>query len=191
MCDTVEKASIRSLGGDARAIDTTALVAPDAYQPALTVIAPEEPPFRTTWRLFVAPDRLSASQMDPLILDLRKLDTTFLQVSSRTLNGTALRSGLLPLIQTHAARWTSALAILTVVAIGPAAAAIAGKDLRIEIRGRYALGTVLPFAGTLLITFGLSLGPGRSLLRSGLPCWFLSSCFRPGAIGRRSPWPRS
>jgi heme exporter protein B len=49
------------------------------------------------------------------------------------------------------------------------AAAIAGKDLRIEVRGRYGLGTVLPFAGTLLITFGLSLGPGRSLLQQTAP----------------------
>ncbi|HTG42162.1 MAG TPA: ABC transporter permease [Methylomirabilota bacterium] len=133
---SVEKASIRSLGGDARAIDTTALLAPDEYQPALTVIAPEEPPFRTTWRLFVAPDRLSASRIDPLILDLRKLDTTFLQVTSRTLDGTALRSGLLLLVQAHAARWTSALAILTVVAIGPAAAAIAALGLVATIAAR-------------------------------------------------------
>jgi heme exporter protein B len=44
------------------------------------------------------------------------------------------------------------------------AVAIAGKDLRIEVRGRYALGAVLPFAATLLITFGLSLGPGRRVL---------------------------
>jgi heme exporter protein B len=49
------------------------------------------------------------------------------------------------------------------------AAAIAGKDLRIEVRGRYALGAVLPFAATLLITFGLSLGPGRSLLQETAP----------------------
>jgi heme exporter protein B len=47
--------------------------------------------------------------------------------------------------------------------------AIAAKDLRIEIRGRYAVGTVLPFAGTLLIAFGLSLGPGRTLLRETAP----------------------
>jgi putative ABC transport system permease protein len=133
---SVEKANIRSLGGDARAIDTTALIAPDAYQAALTVIAPEEPPIRTTWRLFVAPDRLSASRIDPLILDLRKLDTTFLQVTTRTLDGTALRSGLLPLIQAHAARWMSALAILTVVAIGPAAAAIAALGLVATIAAR-------------------------------------------------------
>jgi heme exporter protein B len=48
-------------------------------------------------------------------------------------------------------------------------AAIAAKDLRIEIRGRYALGAVLPFAGTLLIAFGLSLGPGRTLLQESAP----------------------
>jgi heme exporter protein B len=47
--------------------------------------------------------------------------------------------------------------------------AVAGKDLRIEARGRYALGAVLPFAGTLLIAFGLSLGPGRGVLQETAP----------------------
>src|SRR5207248_3336389 len=47
--------------------------------------------------------------------------------------------------------------------------AVAAKDLRIEIRGRYAAGTVLPFAATLLIAFGLSIGPGRTLLRETAP----------------------
>ena len=47
--------------------------------------------------------------------------------------------------------------------------AVAAKDLRIEIRGRYAMGTVLPFAATLLIAFGLSIGPGRTLLRDTAP----------------------
>jgi len=41
--------------------------------------------------------------------------------------------------------------------------AIAAKDLRIELRGRQAVGAILPFAATLLIAFGLSLGPGRTL----------------------------
>jgi heme exporter protein B len=49
------------------------------------------------------------------------------------------------------------------------AIAIAGKDLRIEARSRYGLGAVLPFAGTLLVSFGLSLGPGRSLLEETAP----------------------
>jgi heme exporter protein B len=49
------------------------------------------------------------------------------------------------------------------------AAAVAGKDLRIEARGRYSLGAVLPFAATLLVSFGLSLGPGRSFLQQTAP----------------------
>jgi heme exporter protein B len=48
-------------------------------------------------------------------------------------------------------------------------AAMAGKDLRVEVRGRYALGAVLPFAGTLLVAFGLSLGPDRTLLQRTAP----------------------
>ena len=46
---------------------------------------------------------------------------------------------------------------------------MAGKDLRVEVRGRYALGAVLPFAGTLLVAFGLSLGPDRTLLQRTAP----------------------
>ncbi len=48
-------------------------------------------------------------------------------------------------------------------------AAVAAKDLRIEIRGRHALGVVLPFACTQLIAFGLSVGPGRQLLEETAP----------------------
>jgi heme exporter protein CcmB len=46
---------------------------------------------------------------------------------------------------------------------------VARKDLRIEVRSRYALSAVLPFAATLLIVFGLSLGPGRTLLQQTAP----------------------
>ena len=41
---------------------------------------------------------------------------------------------------------------------------IAAKDLRIELRGRHALGSLLPFAATLLIAFGFAFGPGRDVL---------------------------
>jgi heme exporter protein B len=47
--------------------------------------------------------------------------------------------------------------------------AVARKDFLIEVRGRYATGAVLPFAATLLIAFGLSFGPGRSLLQQTAP----------------------
>ena len=41
---------------------------------------------------------------------------------------------------------------------------IAAKDLRLEIRARHALGSLLPFAATLLIAFGFAFGPGRDVL---------------------------
>jgi heme exporter protein B len=47
--------------------------------------------------------------------------------------------------------------------------AVAGKDLRIEARGRHALAAVLPFAATMLVMMGLSLGPGRALLQRTAP----------------------
>jgi heme exporter protein B len=48
-------------------------------------------------------------------------------------------------------------------------AAVAAKDLRIEVRGRHVVGVALPFAGTLLLSFGLALGPGRELLETAAP----------------------
>jgi heme exporter protein B len=49
------------------------------------------------------------------------------------------------------------------------ASAVAWKDLRIEVRGRHILATVVPFAVTLLLAFGLSLGPGRAFLQRTAP----------------------
>ncbi len=49
------------------------------------------------------------------------------------------------------------------------AAAIAGKDLRIEVRGRHALGVLLPFAATMLVSFGFAFGPGREILQRTAP----------------------
>lgn len=47
--------------------------------------------------------------------------------------------------------------------------AVAEKDLRVELRSRYALGAVLPFAATMLLAFGFALGPDRTLLQQTAP----------------------
>ena len=49
------------------------------------------------------------------------------------------------------------------------AGVIARKDLRIEIRGRHALGAMVPFAATILIAFGFAFGPGRQVLERVAP----------------------
>ena len=65
--------------------------------------------------------------------------------------------------------------------------AIAAKDLRVEARGRYAAGMALPFAATLLIAFGLSLGPGRTLLEATAPgLLWLAVLFAATLLARRA-----
>ena len=49
------------------------------------------------------------------------------------------------------------------------AQAIAAKDLRMEMRSRSAVSTVLPFAATMLLAFGFALGPDRLLLAKTAP----------------------
>ena len=49
------------------------------------------------------------------------------------------------------------------------ASVIAAKDLRIEVRGRHAVGMLIPFAATLLIAFGFAFGPGRDILERVAP----------------------
>jgi heme exporter protein B len=49
------------------------------------------------------------------------------------------------------------------------ATVIARKDLRIEVRGRHAIGTLLPFAATVLVSFGFAFGPGRDVLERTAP----------------------
>ncbi|HEX6009911.1 MAG TPA: heme exporter protein CcmB [Actinomycetota bacterium] len=49
------------------------------------------------------------------------------------------------------------------------AATIAAKDVRAEIRGKHALATLLPFAATLLVSFGFAFGPGRDVLLRTAP----------------------
>ena len=88
-------------------------------------------PVRYAWRHFVDPARLSAASLPATILDARRLESTYPQAQTGTgvLEGVAMRSGLLGLLVAHAARWSSAMAILTVVVLGPAAVAIAALAL--------------------------------------------------------------
>ena len=67
------------------------------------------------------------------------------------------------------------------------AVAMAEKDLRIELHGRHAAGLALPFVGTLLLAFGLALGPGRALLVATAPgLLWLALLFASTLLARRA-----
>lgn len=134
----INHVSIRSLGGDSRLIDVGAILAVDAYDALLHSSGGFETPIRMTWRHFIDSDRLTSPRLDGLILDLRRLETSFphTAVTRNEPDDTAMQSGLLPLLVAHTARWASASAILTVVAIGPAAVAFAALALVASITAR-------------------------------------------------------
>jgi len=121
--------SIRSLGGDARQLDADVLVADGAYPILLAPTDGEPIFFRYLWREHVDPERLDAARLDRLVVDLRRLQAAFPTANVGFGGETAMRSGLLDLIERQQVRWSSARAILTVVALGPAAAAIAALGL--------------------------------------------------------------
>ena len=67
------------------------------------------------------------------------------------------------------------------------ARAIAAKDLRMEMRGRSAVSTVLPFAVTMLLAFGFALGPDRLLLAQIAPALlWLAALFSSVELCHRS-----
>jgi heme exporter protein B len=65
------------------------------------------------------------------------------------------------------------------------AGAVAAKDLRVELRSRSALGSVLPFAATMLLALGFSLGPGRALLEQSAPGLLWLAGLFASVVGKR------
>jgi putative ABC transport system permease protein len=135
---SINHVGIRSPGGDAKLIDVGALLPAESYDNLLHSGQLFGVPVQITWRHFIDPARLASARLDPLIVDLRRLETTFpqTQLTRVTADDTAMQSGLLPMLVAHAARWTSASAVLTVIAIGPAAVAFAALALVASISAR-------------------------------------------------------
>jgi heme exporter protein B len=67
------------------------------------------------------------------------------------------------------------------------AAVIVAKDLRIELRGRHAAVLVGPFVATLVVAFGLSLGPGGAAVERLAPgLQWLTALFGAVLLCRRA-----
>jgi heme exporter protein B len=65
------------------------------------------------------------------------------------------------------------------------AASIARKDLRVELRGRHAFGVLLPFAATMLVSFGFAFGPGREILQRTAPGLLWMAMLFAGVVASR------
>lgn len=137
----LNQVTIRSTGGDSRFLDLAGFLPVDSYDLLTQVSLGSGVPARYTWRHVIDPARVAANRLAPLIVDLRRLEATYPRTqvaggAGGAADGVAMRSGLLPLLVAHSARWASASAILTVVAIGPAAVAFAALALVATIIAR-------------------------------------------------------
>lgn len=142
---TLERPTLKALSADVVLTNAVALVAPETYPILLGNTDQIGLPLRYSWRWYVNPDRLEAGQVDDLQVGLRRMESVFpaTRVASGPASGTILRSGLLRFIEGQQARWASVRAVLTVVAIGPAAVAGAALGLIVLLgssRRRSALG---------------------------------------------------
>ena len=108
----------------ARLVDVSAVLSPDAYGDLLGETNADHYPARYTWRFHVEPDRLRAAGTARLVVDLRRLESTF-PADGTGPEATTLRSGLLPLMEAWTTRWGSATTLLGVIAVGPIVVAVA------------------------------------------------------------------
>jgi putative ABC transport system permease protein len=121
--------TIRFAGGDNFNIDVTGLLAPEAYPAYMLETALLHAPLRYTFRNYVDPVRLDASHVDALLPELRRLEAALPSTVVRPNQETGLRTGLRAILDGFVGRWTSASAILTVGAIGPATVAAGALGL--------------------------------------------------------------
>ena len=130
---SLARPNVRSPGGDARIIDSTALLSPDAYQAYMTESIRGALFVQYTFREYVDPQRLQSANVDALLTAVKRLETTF-PPSTRPLlqelgGPPRLSEGLRVLLETYRSQWSSATAILTIGGIGPGAVAIGALAL--------------------------------------------------------------
>jgi putative ABC transport system permease protein len=110
-------------------VDGAALLAGDAYAALMSITDDAHPLIRYTWRRFVDPERLDASTASAVLEDFRRARTIYTSANPTPAVQTGFRTGLDAIVERVQAQWTSAIAILTVVAVGPAAVAAAALAL--------------------------------------------------------------
>jgi len=126
--------------GDSVLAFASALVAPEDYPG----IAASQLPERFRWRYQLDAERLTASDLDALVTDLRRLDSTYRTASTGFIQrgDLLLETGLVPIIERFEAKRAASAAVLSVAATGPlslAAGATAMVAILLVSRRRAAL----------------------------------------------------
>jgi putative ABC transport system permease protein len=120
---------LRVRGTNEDLIDGAAVIAPEQYGPLLDITGDWHPPLRYTWRRFVDPARLDTASVEALLVEFRRARTIYTSANPTPAIQTGFRTSVDAIVERTQAQWTSAVAILTVVAVGPAVVAAAALAL--------------------------------------------------------------
>jgi putative ABC transport system permease protein len=117
---SLQRPSIEPVSLDTRLVFATALFASDAYP----VVLRSTFGMHYTWRYFLDPERWDTGDLDSLLGDLRRMQTTRSAVGASQLGQEpTLRTGLSAIADRYLAQRRSSESLLTLAAVGPASVA--------------------------------------------------------------------
>jgi putative ABC transport system permease protein len=115
---------IRALSSEVQLLDAALLLADGAHGPLARNMADSGRPLQYAWRSFLDAGRITDRSLDGTIAAFRRLQVLYPSANVTAVDHVALRTGMLPLLEGHRARWDAAESIVAVVALGPALVAI-------------------------------------------------------------------
>jgi putative ABC transport system permease protein len=115
---------IRALSAEVQLLDAAVLLDPGSIGALNDYIGNSGRILRYTWRSFLDPDRLTDRALDRTITAFRQLQVEYPSANITASADVALRSGMLPILEAHRARWQAAASLLSVMALGPALVAV-------------------------------------------------------------------
>jgi putative ABC transport system permease protein len=120
---------IRALSSEVQLLDAALVVDPAAHAPLTGFYGQLGRPLRYTWRYFVDDGAITARSVPGLITAFRRLEVQYPSANVTAAGNTAMRTGLLELLQGFDAAWAAAESIVAVMAVGPALVALATLTL--------------------------------------------------------------
>ena len=116
---------IRALSSEVQLLDAALVVDPAAHAPLTAFYGQLGRPLRYTWRYFVDDNAITARAVPGLITAFRRLEVQYPSANVTAGGNTAMRTGLLEILQGFDAEWAAAESIVAVMAVGPALVALA------------------------------------------------------------------
>ncbi|MEO5964187.1 MAG: hypothetical protein ABIR11_01885, partial [Candidatus Limnocylindrales bacterium] len=116
---------IRALSAEVQLLDAAFLLDDGTHDALIRHPSPASGALRYTWRSFLDTSRLTDRNLDPTITAFRRLQVLYPSANVTPSSDTALRTGMLPILEAHRARWNAAESIVAVMALGPALVAVA------------------------------------------------------------------